>query len=50
MKHSIRKMWRIQGLEGSPKNDRNIYCNYEQAEMFAPVPSYIYKVEVIELK
>ena len=43
-------MWRIQGLEDAPKNDKNLYCNYEQADLHAPVPSYIYKVEVIELR
>ena len=45
----VKTMWKIQGLEGSPKNDRNLYASLEQAEMHAPVPSALLKVEVIQI-
>lgn len=48
-KIKTKTMWKIQGLEGSPKNDRNLYMSLEQAEMHAPVPSALLKVEVIQI-
>jgi len=44
-----RQMWRIVGLEKSPKNDKNLYCSLEQADLHAPTPSAIMKIKVIEL-
>lgn len=42
-------MYRIEGLENSAKNDRNIYSTLEQAELHAPIPSFLKKVEIIEI-
>lgn len=42
-------MWKVIGLEDAPKNDKNLYCNYDQAYIHAPTPSLLKKVEVIEL-
>ena len=43
----IKTMWRVVGLEDSPKNDKTLYVSETQADMNAPVPSYIYPVEVV---
>lgn len=48
-KPKIKIMWRIQGLKKSPKDDRNLYSNFEKAEMFAPIPSAILKTTIIKL-
>lgn len=47
LKHKT--MWRIIGLEGSPKNDKNLYSSSKQADMYAPVPSCIMKTQIIEV-
>ena len=49
MRYKSKIMWRIEGLEGLPKNDKNIYSSLEQAELHAPIPSFLKKVEVIEI-
>lgn len=48
-KPKIKIMWRIQGLEKSPKNDRNLYSSLFEAELQAPVPSAILKTTIIQL-
>jgi len=45
----IRIMWKVVGLEDSPKNDKNLYSSLDQAELHAPIPSWIKKIEIIEL-
>lgn len=42
-------MWRVEGLEDVPNNDKRIYPSFQEAYLEAPTPSYIYKVEIIEL-
>ena len=44
---NAKKMWAIVGLEDSPKNDKNIYSSLEQAEMHAPTPSFLKKIQVV---
>lgn len=39
-------MWKIVGLEKSPRNDKNLYSDSDVAFMHAPTPSLIKKVIV----
>lgn len=48
-KIKARNMYRVVGLENSPKNDRNLYRNLEQADLHAPTTAYLEKVKVIEI-
>lgn len=46
---SYKQMWEVIGLQGSPNNDRNLYCSFDQADSHAPTPSFIKKCDVIKL-
>ena len=48
-KYKSKTMWRVVGLENASKNDKNIYSSLEHAEMHAHIPSFLKKVEVIEI-
>lgn len=50
MKIKSKTMYKIIGLEESPKNDENIYASLSQAELHSPTPAFLEKVEIIKLK
>lgn len=42
-------MYQVTGLEGYPKNDKNLYMSLDQAEMHAPGYALIEKVVVLKI-